>query len=150
MMNFWIAQIHSRSWGTLAGRIVLRKCGTKRLFIGFVTAGLLLLSPNGAWASPDVTFDGVISTVPTGSVSLSIPEGVATDFYGNTYISDSGNNRIIKVTSNGSASVLSITGLTTGLSLPGRSSSMLPETSTSAIGQTIGSLWLVPQALARC
>lgn len=59
--------------GTLAGRMALRKFGTNRLFIGCVTAGLLLLGPGGAWAislPTAIVLPPVAVQLPTPAVSV--------------------------------------------------------------------------------
>jgi sugar lactone lactonase YvrE len=68
--------------------------------------------------APSVTFDGVVSALSTGSVSLSGPAGVAVDRAGNVFIADTGNNQIVKIDSSGNAAVVAITGLSTALSSP--------------------------------
>jgi DNA-binding beta-propeller fold protein YncE len=52
--------------------------------------------------------------------TLNAPTGMAVDTFGNLYIADSSNNRIVTVAAGGTAgSVLSISGLSTGLNTPG-------------------------------
>jgi len=61
-----------------------------------------------------VTASGVASPVaiPTNIVpTISYPQGVAADGMGNVYIADSDNDRIVKITTAGVASVLSLSGL---------------------------------------
>jgi sugar lactone lactonase YvrE len=82
---------------------------------------LLVLCPALLWALPlTVTFNGVVSTLDTGSTALNHPKGVVVDNAGNIYIADTAHNQIVKVTPAGDASVLTITGLSTGLSAPER------------------------------
>ena len=83
-------------------------------------AGLLLLSssPAALAAVPPVTFDGVVSTLNTGGNTLSDPPATAIDTAGNVYISSYGSGQIIKITPQGVASILTISGLTPGLSGP--------------------------------
>ena len=74
---------------------------------------VVLLSPGFLWANnPGVTFAGVVSVLSTGSTSLSGPVGVVVDSSWNVYIADTGNNQIVKIASNGTVSVLAVTGLT--------------------------------------
>ena len=55
----------------------------------------------------DTSGNGTV--VSTGGVTLSLPKGVALDQSGNLFIADTGNNRIVEVTSGGSAAALAIT-----------------------------------------
>lgn len=67
---------------------------------------------------PSVVFAGVQSTVPT--VGLKAPAAVAVDGSGNLYIADTGNNRVVKVTTVGvQSTVLSGTILGSMLKAPG-------------------------------
>ena len=68
--------------------------------------------------APRVTFDGVVTALSTGSISLNSPAGVTVDRSGNVYITDTSNNQIVKIDSSGSASVLAISGLSTALNGP--------------------------------
>ncbi|HKT89840.1 MAG TPA: hypothetical protein VJQ59_15455, partial [Candidatus Sulfotelmatobacter sp.] len=63
-------------------------------------------------------FNGVATVLDTGSTTLNHPKGVIVDSLGNVYIADTAHNQIVKVTPAGTASALTITGLTTGLSAP--------------------------------
>ena len=56
--------------------------------------------------------------VDTGSAALNHPKGVIVDDAGNVYIADTAHNQIVRVTPAGAATVLTITGLSTGLSTP--------------------------------
>lgn len=60
---------------------------------------------------PDISFTGVQSVVNIGAVNsktLSAPSGLAMSTDGTLYIADTGNNRIIRLTSAGSATVLGV------------------------------------------
>jgi hypothetical protein len=59
-----------------------------------------------------VSSSGAGSVISTSAVVLASPKGVALDQAGDIFIADTGNNRIVEVTSGGSASVLAISGLT--------------------------------------
>ena len=50
----------------------------------------------------------ILTTLGTGSYSLSGPSGIAVDGAGNIFIADTGNNRIVKVTQAGAASLVSL------------------------------------------
>ena len=79
----------------------------------------LLLCPAVLWAiPPSVAFNGVATSLNTGTTLLNHPAGVAADPSGNLYIADTAHNQIVKVTPDGSASALIITGLVTGLNTP--------------------------------
>jgi sugar lactone lactonase YvrE len=90
-------------------------------FLPYLAAVLsALLVPVVSWAgpSPGVVFNGVVTTLSTGGISLTNPAGVAVDASGNVYIADTINNQIVKVTPAGVSSVLTTTGLSPALSLP--------------------------------
>jgi sugar lactone lactonase YvrE len=98
----------------------LRSYRQNILFLKFVCPGLLVLltAPN-LLASFSLTFQGLVQTVNTGgSISLSSPAGIILDPAGDVFIVDTGNNRIVEVNAQGTASVLTITGLTPSLSSP--------------------------------
>jgi sugar lactone lactonase YvrE len=64
-----------------------------------------------------VSSSGAGSVISTGAVVLASPKGVALDQAGDIFIADTGNNRIVEVTSAGSASILAISGLTSPATL---------------------------------
>jgi DNA-binding beta-propeller fold protein YncE len=64
-----------------------------------------------------VSSSGAGSVISTGAVVLASPKGVALDQAGDIFIADTGNNRIVEVTSAGSASVFAISGLTSPATL---------------------------------
>ena len=81
--------------------------------------GFLLVAAQRAWCiPPSVTFNGVATVLDTGSAALNHPKGVIVDQAGNVYIADTAHHQIVKLEPDGSAAVLTITGLTTGLSAP--------------------------------
>ncbi|MHB1023837.1 MAG: virginiamycin B lyase family protein [Acidobacteriaceae bacterium] len=62
-------------------------------------------------AQPSISFTGVQSVVSIGAISakpLNSPSGLAMSTDGTLYIADTGNNRIIRLTSSGSATVLGV------------------------------------------
>lgn len=61
---------------------------------------------------------GSASVVSTGAFTLAEPCGVVVDGAGTLYISDYGNNRIVRVKPDGTASVFTITGLSTAINQP--------------------------------
>ena len=65
-----------------------------------------------------MTFNGVVSTLNTGGNTLYDPPSTAIDAAGNVYISNYGIDQIIKITPQGVASILTISGLNPGLSGP--------------------------------
>ena len=88
-----------------------------RILLSVAVCLLLLCVAQPLWALP-LGFQGIASTLSTGSIVLSQPNGVAVDTAGNIYIADTGNNRIVKVTPQGNASVLSVSVSGVGLSQP--------------------------------
>jgi large repetitive protein len=82
--------------------------------------GLWLLGMcQGVRASFTVISNGVVTQLATGSSPLGTVGGAAIDLNGNLYVCEMGNNRIIKIAPDGlTASVLSITGLSTALVSP--------------------------------
>src|SRR5580693_1005334 len=107
-----IAGMGSRQGRRLAPR--------KRRKLRYAAPALLVLLGSGSsWASFSLTFQGLVQTLNTGgSITLSSPSGIVVDAAGDVYIVDTGNNRIVEVTAQGVASVVSITGLSPALSAP--------------------------------
>ncbi len=87
-------------------------------FIKWAMAAVLALLLPGVSPATGLSFQGVVSTLSTGSVTLGLPADITVDTTGNIYIADSSNNRIVRVTPQGVASVIAITGLGTALSGP--------------------------------
>lgn len=80
---------------------------------------VLFICTSMVWCLPPaVVFNGVAATLDTGAVALNHPKGIVADNVGNVYIADTAHHQIVKVTSAGAASVLTITGLSTGLNSP--------------------------------
>src|SRR6266702_4946353 len=79
---------------------------------------LLLWAARPLHASFSLQFDGLVRTLNTGgSITLSSPAGVVVDAAGNIFIADTNNSRIVEVNAQGTASVLTISGLTSPSSL---------------------------------
>ena len=87
-------------------------------FIKWAMAAVLALLLPGVSPATGLSFQGVVSTLSTGSVTLGLPADITVDTTGKIYIADSSNNRIVRVTPQGVASVIAITGLGTALSGP--------------------------------
>jgi uncharacterized protein (TIGR03437 family) len=94
-------------------------------------AGNLYIADTGNNRIRKVTPAGAISTIagtgsqgfsgdggPAASAALSLPDGVAVDAAGNLYIADTGNNRIRKVTPNGTINTLNGSGPAVTLNSP--------------------------------
>jgi sugar lactone lactonase YvrE len=79
---------------------------------------LLSFVPASLGGASITTFSGVVTTLSTGATSLDTPAGIAVDESGNVYIADTNNNQIVKISADGTASVLTLTGLTTALNTP--------------------------------
>ena len=93
----------------------LRSCRLAAVLVGLFLIG----ATRPAQASFSLTFQGVVRTVNTGgSITLGSPAALVVDPAGDLYIADSGNNRIVEVNAQGTASVLTITGLSPALSSP--------------------------------
>lgn len=94
-----------------------RRFVSRLSFLLSMAAGLLLLGASpAAWAQ--VTFNGVVSTLNTGSITLGNPAGVAVDPAGNVYIVERSKTQIVKVNPQGAASLLTISGVGSGLNGP--------------------------------
>src|SRR6185437_16049079 len=80
---------------------------------------LFLVCASTVWGIPPaVAFNAVATVLDTGSAALNHPEGVTVDSAGNVYIADTAHHQIVRVTPDGNASAVTITGLSTGLSAP--------------------------------
>ncbi len=64
-----------------------------------------------------VTAAGAASALTLPGITISNPQGVASDAFGNIYVVDTSKNRIVRVTTSGAAAVLPITGLPSPASL---------------------------------
>src|ERR1700733_2664973 len=90
----------------------LRSFASALAFLCFLTVAQV------AHASFSLTFQGNVQTVNTGrSISLSSPSGIVVDSAGDIFLADtvSGSGRIVEVNAQGTASVLSISGLSPAL-----------------------------------
>jgi DNA-binding beta-propeller fold protein YncE len=66
----------------------------------------LLNAVQAAHASFSLTFQGLVRTLDVGgSITLQNPAGVVVDAAGNTYVSDTGNSRIVEVSAQGEAGI---------------------------------------------
>jgi sugar lactone lactonase YvrE len=84
-----------------------------------VAAAVIFLAAGVSFASFSLTFQGLVQTLNTGgSISLSSPAGMVVDPAGDVFVVDTGNNRIVEVNAHGTASVLTISGLSPSLSSP--------------------------------
>ena len=83
-----------------------------------ITVGLVMLFVLPVWGVAPNRFNGVAAVLPTGSVTINLPSDIAVDTAGNVYVADTGNSQIVKINPQGSASVLTISGLGTALSFP--------------------------------
>src|SRR5579863_4724282 len=93
--------------------------GRKSWSLAYASPALLaLLIPIVALASFSLTFQGLMQTLNTGSITLCAPAGIVVDPSGNTYIADTGNHQIVEVNARGTASVFTITGLSPALVSP--------------------------------
>lgn len=79
---------------------------------------LVLLSSGMSWAAYSLGFGGVAKALSVGSITLASPAGIAVDAAGNIFVVDTGNSRIVELNAQGTASVLSINGLSPSLSSP--------------------------------
>ena len=72
-----------------------------------------------ARASFSLTFQGQVQTLPTtGAGPLNLPAGIVVDSAGDVFIADTGNNRIVEINPQGTASALTISGIGTPLNSP--------------------------------
>lgn len=98
----------------LAKRLVLR---SSLLRISFLFV-LMLCGTSSLWAAFRILFNGVVSVVNTGAIVLNNPADAFVDAAGSVHLSDTGNSRIVKIAPDGTASLLTITGLAPALIFP--------------------------------
>jgi sugar lactone lactonase YvrE len=108
---------------TIAGMVSRksRRHGTpgKRLFLRYAAPGLMvLLAPALVWALFGTSFQGLVTVLPTGSITLNSPNDVIVDSQGNLYIADTHNNQIVEVTAAGAALIVTFPGLSPALHNP--------------------------------
>ena len=108
---------------TIAGMVSRksRRRGTpgKRRFLRCAAPGLLvLLTPALLWALFGTSFQGLVTVLPTGGITLNSPNDVIVDSQGNVYIADTHNNQIVEVTAFGVASIVAFPGLSPALHDP--------------------------------
>jgi sugar lactone lactonase YvrE len=94
--------------------------GTRRQFLRYAAPGLLvLLAPALLWALFGTSFQGYVSVLSTGGITLSTPYGMAMDASGNLYISNGAQvGQVWKVTAAGVGSVVAFPGLSPALNSP--------------------------------
>jgi sugar lactone lactonase YvrE len=102
----------------------------------------LLACGRDAHASLSVTFQGNVQTLNTGgSITLSSPSGIVVDHAGDIFIADtvSGSGRIMEVNAQGTASVLTISGLSpalgslSGIAIDGAGNLYLADTTNTRV-----------------
>jgi sugar lactone lactonase YvrE len=98
-----------------------RRRGTpgKRTMLRYAAPALLvLLSPALVWALFGTSFQGLVTVLSTGGITLNSPNDVIVDSQGNVYIADTHNNQIVEVTATGAASIVAFPGLSPALHNP--------------------------------
>jgi sugar lactone lactonase YvrE len=99
--------------------VLLAANGARRRWLRHAAPGLLvLLAPAFLWALFGTSFQGLVTMLPTGSITLNSPNDVIVDSQGNVYIADTHNNQIVEVTAFGVASIVSFPGLSPALHDP--------------------------------
>jgi uncharacterized protein (TIGR03437 family) len=115
----------------------LRSCGRAAVLVCLFLLGVTQV----AHASFSLTFQGEVRTVNTGgSITLGSPAALVVDPAGDVYIADTGNSRIVEVSAQGTASVLSITGLSpaslsspSGIAIDGAGNLYIGDTGNSRV-----------------
>jgi sugar lactone lactonase YvrE len=93
--------------------------GVRRRFLRYAAPGLLvLLAPAFLWALFGTSFQGLVTVLSTGGITLNSPNDVIVDSQGNVYIADTHNNQIVEVTAAGAASIVTFPGLSPALHNP--------------------------------
>ena len=99
--------------------VQLAASGVRRRFLRYTAPGLLvLLASTFLWALFGTSFQGVVSVLSTGGITLNSPNDVIVDSQGNVYIADTHNNQIVEVTAFGVASIVTFPGLSPALHNP--------------------------------
>jgi DNA-binding beta-propeller fold protein YncE len=112
-VRFAVTRVNSSSWE----RLRTKSSSLYRRLV--VTAAIVLLTAGASFASFSLTFQGLVRTLNTGgSISLSSPAGIVVDPAGNVFVTDTGNGRIVEVNAQGTASMLTISGLSPALASP--------------------------------
>src|ERR1700677_2296863 len=113
-----------------------------RSFASALACLLLLTVAQVAHASFSLTFQGNVQTLNTGgSITLSSPSGIVVDSAGDIFIADtvSGSGRIVEVNAQGTASVLTISGLSptlgslSGVAIDGAGNLYIADTSNTRV-----------------
>jgi DNA-binding beta-propeller fold protein YncE len=113
-----------------------------RSFAPALACLLLLTVAQVAHASFSLTFQGNVQTLNTGgSITLSSPSGIVVDSAGDIFIADtvSGSGRIVEVNALGTASVLTISGLSpalgslSGIAIDGAGNLYIADTSNNRV-----------------
>ena len=94
-----------------------RTSGKRRMRYGG-PALLVLLAPALVWALFGTSFQGLVTVLSTGGITLNSPNDVIVDSQGNVYIADTHNNQIVEVTTAGVASIVTFPGLSPALHNP--------------------------------
>src|SRR5580704_11841907 len=133
---------------TIAGmgsRQVRRLTPGKRRKLRYAAPALLvLLAPALVWALFGTSFQGLVTVLPTGSITLNSPNDVIVDSQGNVYIADTHNNQIVEVTAFGVASIIGFPGLSpalhdpNGLALDGLGNLYVADSNNSRIVELSG------------
>jgi sugar lactone lactonase YvrE len=92
--------------------------GKRRMLRCAAPALLVVLAPALLWAIFGTSFQGLVTVLPTGGITLASPGDVIVDSLGNLYIADTSNNQIVEVTAAGVASALAFPGLSPALHDP--------------------------------
>jgi sugar lactone lactonase YvrE len=118
--------------------------GKRRKLRYAAPALLMLLAPALVWALFGTSFQGLVTVLPTGSITLNSPNDVIVDSQGNVYIADTHNNQIVEVTAFGVASIIGFPGLSpalhdpNGLALDGLGNLYVADSNNSRIVELSG------------
>ncbi len=113
-----------------------------RSFVSALACLFFLTVAQVAHASFGLSFQGNVQTISTGgSITLISPSGIVVDSAGDTFIADtvSGSGRIVEVNAQGTASVLTISGLSpalgslSGIAIDGAGNLYIADTSNTRV-----------------